>query len=181
MDNNTVEKHWRLFYKIGAVSVFLAVLGMLTEIFLTALPDGNRAELTVEQLFDMYNRNRFMAMRYMGLMNIIASTLMLPVFFSLYGLYRRNLKVLVSFTLILSLAGYVIFMADNTAFACLELAEKYSREILDPNKTILLAPTDGNVRAQWQRSTNLLNWQTICSESTNASQGPIFYRMYLER
>jgi hypothetical protein len=139
MDNNTFEKHWKLFYKIGAISVFLAVLVMLTEIFLTALPDGSRAELTVEQLFNMYNRNCFMAMRYMGLMNIIASTLMLPVFFSLYGLYRHNLKVFASFTLILSLAGYVIFMADNTAFAFLELAEKYSKEISDTNKTILLA------------------------------------------
>jgi len=40
MDNNIVEKHWKLFYKIGTILVFLAVLVMLTEIFLTALPDG---------------------------------------------------------------------------------------------------------------------------------------------
>ncbi|MBN2350426.1 MAG: hypothetical protein JXJ22_16435 [Bacteroidales bacterium] len=139
MDNNIVEKHWKLFYKIGAISVFLSVLVMLTEIFLTALPDGARAELTIEQLFDMYNRNWFMAMRYMGLINIIASTLMLPVFFSLYGLYRYNLKVFASFSLILSFVGYVIFMADNASFACLGLAEKYFKEVSDINKTILLA------------------------------------------
>jgi len=139
MDNNIVEKHWKLFYRIGAILVFLAVLVMLTEIFLTALPDGDRVELTIKQLFDMYNRNWFMAMRYMGLINIIASTLMLPVFFSLYGLYRHNLKVFASFSLILSFIGYVIFMADNTTFACLELAEKYFKEISDTNKTILLA------------------------------------------
>ncbi len=139
MDNNIVEKHWKLLYKIGAIMVFLAVLVMLTEIFLTALPDGNRVELTIEQLFDMYNRNWFMAMRYMGFINIIASTLMLPVFFSLYGLYRHNLKVFASFSLILSFIGYAIFMADNTTFACLELAEKYFKEISDTNKTILLA------------------------------------------
>jgi hypothetical protein len=139
MNNNIVESHWKLLYKIGAFSVFVAVLVMLIEIFLTALPDGARVELSIEQLYDMYNRNWFMAMRYMGLMNIIASTLMLPVFFSLYGLYRHNLKVFVSFTLILSLAGYLIFMADNTAFAFLELAEKYFKEISDTNKTILLA------------------------------------------
>ena len=139
MDNSIIEKHWKFFYKIGAISVFLAVLVMLTEIFLTALPDGGRVELTIEQLFDMYNRNWFMAMRYMGLINIIASTLMLPVFYSLYGLYRHNLKVFASFSLILSFIGYVIFMADNTTFACLELAEKYFKEISDTNKTILLS------------------------------------------
>ncbi|MBN1415759.1 MAG: hypothetical protein JW973_11715 [Bacteroidales bacterium] len=139
MDNNNVEIHWKLFYKIGAVSVFLAVLVMLTEILLTALPDGARVELTTEQLFNLYNRNWFMAMRYMGLINIVASTLMLPVFFSLYGLYRHNLKVFASFSLILSFVGYVIFMADNTTFACLELAEKYFKEISDAKKTILLA------------------------------------------
>jgi hypothetical protein len=139
MENNLVEKHWKLFYKIGAILIFLAVLVMLTEIFLTALPDGNRVELTIEQLFDMYNRNWFMAMRYMGLINIIASTLLLPVFFSLYGLYRHNLKVFASFSLILSFTGYAIFMADNTTFAFLELAEKYFKAISDTNKTILLA------------------------------------------
>jgi hypothetical protein len=63
MDKIIVEKHWKRFYKIGSISVFLAVLVMLTEIFLTALPDGNRAKITVEQLFDMYNRNWFMAMK----------------------------------------------------------------------------------------------------------------------
>jgi hypothetical protein len=64
---------------------------------------------------------------------------MLPVFFSLYGLYRHNLKVFVSFSLILSFTGYVIFMADNSSFACLELAEKYFKDISDTNKTVLLA------------------------------------------
>jgi hypothetical protein len=139
MENNLAQNHWKLFYKIGAISVFLALLVMVTEIFLTLLPDGARGVLTVEQLFDMYHRNWFMAMRYMGLMNIIATTLMLPVFFSLYGLYRHNLKVFAAFSLILSFIGYGIFMADNTSFACLELAEKYFKEISDANKTIFLA------------------------------------------
>jgi hypothetical protein len=139
MNDNMTEKHWKLFYKIGAISGFIVVLVMLTEIFLTALPDGARTELSIEELLDMYNRNWFMAMRNMGLMNIIASTVMLPIFFSLWGLYRNNLKVFASFSLILCIVGYVIFMADNSAFALLEVAEKYSGEISDINKTILLA------------------------------------------
>jgi len=139
MENNIADKHWKRFYKTGAISVFLAIVVMLTEIFLTALPDGARVELTIEQLFDMYHRNWFMAMRNMGLMNIIASTLMLPVYFALYGLYRNNLKVFVSFSLILSFVGYSIFMSDNASFAFLELAGKYFREISDKDKTILLA------------------------------------------
>jgi hypothetical protein len=139
MDNNIAEKHWKTIYKIGAISVFIAVLAMLTEIFLTALPDGNRAELTVKQLFDLYNRNWFMAMRYMGLINIIASTLMLPVFFSLYGLYRHHLKAFAFFSLMLSFVGYAIFMADNTSFAYLELADRYFNAIFDTDRAILLA------------------------------------------
>jgi hypothetical protein len=80
-----------------------------------------------------------MAMRYMGLMNIIATTFMLPVFFSLYGLHRHNFKVFASFSLLLSFVSYIIFMADNTTFACLELAGKYFKAITETDKTMLLA------------------------------------------
>jgi hypothetical protein len=72
MDNNAFQKHWMFLYKIGAISVFLAVLVMLTEIFLTALPDGSRAELTTKQLFNMYIRNWFMAMRNIDLLTLCA-------------------------------------------------------------------------------------------------------------
>lgn len=90
---NTLQQ-WRSAYKIAAVAAFIALFAMLAEIFLTALPDGARVIHGMGELFEMYNRNWFMAMRYMGLINIIASSLMVPVFFALYGLHREKMQVL---------------------------------------------------------------------------------------
>jgi len=139
MQNFKNENEWSLVYKLGAISIFMSFLTMLTEIILTALPDGARVELTINQIFDMYNRNWFMAMRYMGLMNIISNTFMLFVAFSLYGLYHKTFKTFSLFTFILSIVGYIMFMSDNVSFPMLELAQKYFKTDDLIEKNILLA------------------------------------------
>jgi hypothetical protein len=135
----TSEQQWRLIYKIAAISVFLALFTMLTEILLTALPDGARVEQGISELFEMYNRNWFMAMRYMGLINIIATSLMVPVFFALYGLHREKLQVFATFSLIVSLLSYAVFMADNVSFPFMALAEKYALAVNEIERNQLLA------------------------------------------
>ncbi len=125
MELNRIELQWRNIYRIGAICVFSATLVMITEILLTALPDGARVSLTIPELLEMYERNWFMAMRYMGLINIIATTLMIPVFFSLYGLHREKYSVYAGLILLIYIAGYAIFMADNSSFALLEISRKY--------------------------------------------------------
>lgn len=109
---------------------------MLMEIFITALPDGARLQLTSHQLLELYNRNWFMGMRYMGLINIIASTLMIPVFYSLYGAHRNSNKVFAEFALLVALISYAVFLSDNVAFPILELSKKYS--IANESEKILL-------------------------------------------
>jgi hypothetical protein len=135
----TTEQQWKPAYKIAAISAFLALFTMLTEIFLTALPEGARVMHGISELFDMYNRNWFMAMRYMGLINIVATSLMLPVFFALYGLHREKMQVFAAFSLIVSMLGYTIFMADNVSFPFLALAEKYALAVNETERNQLIA------------------------------------------
>jgi len=122
----TKEQQWKIFYKIGGISVFLALLTMLTEIFLTALPDGAPELRSIADLYEMYNRNWFMAMRYMGLINIVGICFLIPVFFALFGLHQEKMPVFSGFALLLIILSYAIFFADNASFAFLELAKKYS-------------------------------------------------------
>ena len=35
----TTEQQWKVFYRIGGIAVFFALLTMVAEIFLTFLPD----------------------------------------------------------------------------------------------------------------------------------------------
>jgi len=132
----TKEQQWKFFYKIGGISVFLALLTMLTEIFLTALPDGAPELRSIADLYEMYNRNWFMAMRYMGLINIVGICFLIPVFFALFGLHQEKMPVFSGFALLLIILSYAIFFADNASFAFLELAKKYS--IADETEKIAL-------------------------------------------
>jgi hypothetical protein len=72
MEIHCNEKEWKTFYFIGAICVYAAMLVMLAEILITALPDGSLVESTAANLLEIYNRNCFIGMRYMGLMNIFA-------------------------------------------------------------------------------------------------------------
>ncbi|MBN2613048.1 MAG: hypothetical protein JXB00_15950 [Bacteroidales bacterium] len=134
-----MEKQWSVFYKIGAICALLAFLFMVAEIMLTALPDGTIAEFNTLQVFELYNTNRFMAMRNMGLINIFATTLALPVYFALYGLHRDKQKVAAAFALLLCVVSYAIFMADNAVFPFIHLADKYLNTSSADEKAILLA------------------------------------------
>jgi hypothetical protein len=139
MEHRNIEVQWKLFYRIGAVSAFLALLVMMAEIGITALPDGARELHTIEEVFEMYHRNWFMAMRFMGLMNIFATSLMIPVFFALFGLHREKMLVVSGFALIIHILGFAVFMADNTSFAMLEVADKYFATGSVEEKTVLLS------------------------------------------
>jgi hypothetical protein len=136
------DQQWKSFYRVGAISVFAAMFVMLTEMFITALPDGTVAEHTITYLLEMYQRNWFMAMRYMGLMNIFATSLMIPVFFALYGVHRKTNGVFAAFALIISLLSYVIFMADNVSFPILHLSQKYSLSNTESEKMIIIAAVE---------------------------------------
>jgi hypothetical protein len=138
MELDVNRKNWKTLYRIGAVCAFLVLLVMVTEMFLTALPDGARTPLTITGWFDLFNRNWFMGMRNLGLINIIATTLMIPVFFSIFGLHRKENSAFAGLSLIIFIAGYAIFMADNTSFPMLELSRKYAIADLE-SKRILLA------------------------------------------
>jgi len=139
MEPDVNKTNWKTLYRIGAVCAFLVLLVMVTEMFLTALPDGARTILTITEWFDLFNRNWFMGMRNLGLINIIATTLMIPVFFSIFGLHRQENSAFAGLSLIIFIAGYAIFMADNTSFPMLELSRKYAIADLESKKILLAA------------------------------------------
>jgi len=139
MNQSNSAHQWKMLYKVGAVSAYTAMVIMVVEILLTALPEGARVYHGIGELLEMYNQHWFMAMRYMGLMNIFATSLMIPVFFALFGLHRDKMLVFSGLALILHIVGYAVFMADNTSFAFLELANKYASATSESEKAILIS------------------------------------------
>ena len=133
------DKQKKLWFKIGAICAFGAFLVMLTEILLTALPDGARVEHGIEALYQLYERNWFMAMRFMGLMNIFATSLTLLTTYALFCAYREKLPFFAGFALLITIISYAIFISDNVAFPFLELAQKFTEASSDTQRFQLLA------------------------------------------
>ncbi len=135
------ESRWKALYRTGAACAVFIIVIMVIEMLLTALPNGSRATAntsTINGWFDLFERNWFIAMRNLGLINIIASTLMIPVFLSLFGLHRGENDAFAGLSLILFLASYAIFTSDNTAFPMLALSEKYAAADSESQRVMIL-------------------------------------------
>ena len=129
-------------YRAASIMVFMAMAVMISEIFLTMAPDGAAdlgARTGMEKWFEVFERNPFMAMRNLGLINIIATTIMVPVFFSLWGAHKEEQPVLAGLMLLVFSAGYAIFMAGNSAFPMLALSLKHSSSTPEMQMTLSAA------------------------------------------
>jgi hypothetical protein len=142
MNYQQKDNQWKLIYQIGAVCAFLAFLVMAAEMGITFLPDGAREILSIQDLFDLYTRNWFMGMRFMGLMNIFATTLMIPTMVAILGVHRKKDAGLAILILVIFAASYAIFMADNAAFPMLTIHTKYQAATSETTKQALLTAAE---------------------------------------
>ena len=129
-------------YKIGGTAALMSVLVMLTEIFITFLPGGEATgpdTVTVLDWFILFQHNWFIGLRNLGLINMIAASLTVPMFFALYAAHRKTDRVYGALVLILFLIGTTVYLASNTAFPMLTLSRKYAAATTDAQRALLAA------------------------------------------
>ena len=115
---------------------------MVTESLLTFLPGGGVTgpdTVTVLDWFTLFQDNWFMGLRNLGLINMIAASLGIPMFFALYAAHRKTDKVYGALVLILFLIGTTVYLASNTAFPMLTLSRKYTAATTDAKRALLAA------------------------------------------
>jgi hypothetical protein len=119
---------WRGFYPLGAITAFVTVLVMLSEIAITFLPGGGRVapeNVTVVDWFELFQRSWFLGLRNLGLINILAASLMIPASLAVFGALKRQHEPWAALGLVLSLIGAGVYLAGNTGFAMLNLSARY--------------------------------------------------------
>jgi hypothetical protein len=129
-------------YKIGGTAALMVVLVMLAEIFITFLPDGGATRLgtvTVLDWFALFQNNPLMALRNLGLINMIAVSLSIPTTLALYVAHRKVDKTYATLAVTLSLIGMTVYLANNTAFPMLTLSRKYAAATTDAQRSLLAA------------------------------------------
>jgi len=117
----------------------MIVITALAEMLITFLPGGNSSADTVIDWFKLLQENPFMGLRNLGLLNIMMTSLGIPLTFALFWVHRKHNLVLAPFALILAMIGTAIFYATNRAFPMLDLSTQYATASNASQKTILEA------------------------------------------
>jgi hypothetical protein len=134
----TAGSAWQKFFRAGALAALLIVLTGLLDIFIMFLPGtgANPGARTVDEWFALLQSMPFLALRDMGLLNMITLSLSVFVFFALYGLHRRNSPLTAAMALLLVCVATAIYIANNTALPMLTLSQHYAAATNESQKAL---------------------------------------------
>lgn len=141
-DNNLKAENssWNWIYIIGGIAALIPVLIFLLDIFLTFGGENiKNGTLSAVQMFQLFQGNWLLGLRYLGIINIISQTLGIPLFFALYAAHRRIFKPYVALLLILYLVGAAVYISNNAAIPILVLSAKYAAATTDAQRMLLAA------------------------------------------
>lgn len=138
-DNNKNELNWQALYRLGGAAALAIVVTGMAEIAITFLPGGEAPTKTVLDWFQLYQTYAFMGLRNMGLLNIIMTTLGIPMTLALYGAHRRANRPFAMLALIISFLGLATFFATNRAFPMLDISQQYAAAATDAQRAALIA------------------------------------------
>ncbi len=102
------------------------VVVMLGEIMLSSVPGGDAVPTTVAEWFALLQRQPFIGLRNLGLLNIISVLLGIPVTFALYSLLRRTYPDAAALAAITAYLGTAVFLATNRALPMLSLSQAHA-------------------------------------------------------
>ena len=131
---------WYGIYKLGGIAALGTVLVGLLESLIQFLPKGNVSPETVSDWFMLFQKNPFMGLRNLGLLNIFMDALAILVYLALYAAHRRNPnQPLAMLATILSFLGIGVFLATNRALPMLALSNQYAVAVTDAQRAMLEA------------------------------------------
>ena len=119
---------WKDFYKVAATAALLIVLAGIMDIIISTSAGEVKANsiLDVAEWFALFQSNRVVALSSLGLINIITSTLGIPVYLALYNMHRRANPGFAALSVVCSLIGTAVYLSSNTVFSMLALSTHYA-------------------------------------------------------
>jgi hypothetical protein len=138
METEKVAFDWKLVCRAAGVAALLIVLAGLLDILIMFLPGTgtNPGARTVEDWFTLLQTMPFLALRDLGLLNMITMSCSVMVFFGLYGIHRRISPLAAGMALILVCLGAAIYIANNTALPMLTLSQHDAAANSESQKTL---------------------------------------------
>lgn len=130
------EVKWRKLYRYGSIAAFLIAILMIGEILVYALIPNSDNPLEILELF---HKSALSGLLFFDLLGMISYLLFIPVILSLYILFKKKNRALITCGTILFFIGITVFFANNTGFSILSLSRQYYSTTSIEEKTYLIA------------------------------------------
>lgn len=139
MSERAAESSWRGLYRIGGAAALIVALAALADVISAALPGGYTVSETVADWFALFEANWLNGLRDLGLLDLVVTTLNVPMFLALYAAHRRTNRPYAALAAILAFVGTAIFVSSNVAFPMLSLSREYAAGTTDAERAQCLA------------------------------------------
>ena len=93
IDAETAEPGWKSLYKVGGIAALIMVVFPLAEVAISFLPGVaglSQATVSVIDWFSLFQNHWFLALRNLGLLNIVGAAFLAPTILAIYSVLRRD-------------------------------------------------------------------------------------------
>ncbi len=121
------DHSWRGMYTTGCLFTLLVILGVLLDILLgstTGVTQG-AVNYAAENHFTELRDNPLRGLYHLDLLNMFIQLLLIPVFFALFAIMRKNSRGLAFLALVVFIIGCSIYVSGNPALSMYELSVKW--------------------------------------------------------
>ncbi len=135
-----MDSSWKSLYKFAGAAVLIAVLLYVLDIVLTFGGGGTGPAIrSSTDWFRSIQANWLFELRNLGLINVIALSVAMPLYLALFVAHRRTYGAYALLALIIYLVGSAIYIANNPAIPMFALSGKFTAATTDTQRTLLAA------------------------------------------
>lgn len=141
LNAGSAQTGWRNLYTLAGLAACWIVLAALLDTVLTFLPGGatpDPGKGSVMDWFGLLQKNWFLGLRGLGILNVLTASCGVPVFLALYALHRRRQQAAAALVTAFLLLGVGLYIAGNPALSMLRLSSQYAGTTAAAEKSALL-------------------------------------------
>jgi hypothetical protein len=141
MSQAEFHSNWKSLYRVGGAAALLAagleianaLIGVISS-FISGPPPS-----TVIGFFTLLQHNRLLGLLDLGLLDITAVALLVPMFLAVYIALRQTSASVMAIATTLSFVGIGVYLATETAFSLLSLSSQYADATTAAQRTLFEA------------------------------------------
>jgi VanZ family protein len=139
MDTRIDNPNWTSISILGAIAALLAVLAGIVETAISFLPGASQTPTAVTEWFTLFQQNRFLGLRDLGLINLLLTIFGILVLFSIYEITKRENNPYTTLALLIAAIGGAVYIAANRALPMMVLSDQYAVASTEEQQIQLLA------------------------------------------